>query len=84
MELNEKHGTTQWVDATSFEMVQLDNYDCFRDQGKGVNIPKGFKKLQVHLIYAVKHNGRHKAQLVADGHLTDIPVDSVYSGVVTL
>jgi Reverse transcriptase (RNA-dependent DNA polymerase) len=32
----------------------------------------------------VKHNGRHKARLVADGHLTDIPLDSVYSGVVSL
>ena len=32
----------------------------------------------------VKHDGRHKARLVADGHLTDIPLDSVYSGVVSL
>jgi hypothetical protein len=84
IELDEKHGTTQWVDATSLEMVQLDDYDCFHDQGKGVDIPKGFKKIRVHLIYDVKHNARHKARLVADGHLTDIPADSVYSGVVTL
>jgi hypothetical protein len=65
-------------------MVQLDDYDCFHDQGKGVEIPKGFKKIRVHLIYDVKDDGRHKARLVADGHLTNIPVDSVYSGVVTL
>jgi len=32
----------------------------------------------------VKHNGRHKARYVAGGHLTDIPVDSMYSGVVSL
>jgi hypothetical protein len=84
IELDEKHGTTQWVDATSLEMVQLDDYNCFHDQGKGVNIPKGFKNIRFHLIYDIKHDGRHKARLVADGHLTDIPVDSVYSGVVTL
>ena len=84
VELDDKHGTTRWVDATSLEMVQLDDYDCFHDQGKGVDIPKGFKKIRVHLIYDVKHDGRHKARLVADGHLTDIPIDSVYSGVVTL
>jgi hypothetical protein len=65
-------------------MVQLDNFDCLHDQGKGVDIPKGFKTIRVHLIYDVKHGGRHKARLVADGHLTDIPVDSVYSGVFTL
>jgi hypothetical protein len=84
MELDEKHCTTQWVDATSLEMVQLDDYHCFHDQGKGVDIPKGFKKIQVHLIYDVKKNGRHKERLVADGHLTGIPVDNAYSGAVTL
>jgi Reverse transcriptase (RNA-dependent DNA polymerase) len=35
-------------------------------------------------VFDVKHDGRHKARLVADGHLTDIPLDSVYSGVVSL
>ena len=47
-------------------------------------IPQGYKKIRTHLIYAVKHDGRHKARMVADGHLTDIPVESVYSGVVSL
>jgi Reverse transcriptase (RNA-dependent DNA polymerase) len=32
----------------------------------------------------VKHDGRHKARLVAGGHLTDAPIDSVYSSVVSL
>ena len=32
----------------------------------------------------MKHDGRHKARLVADGHLTDVPLESVYSGVVSL
>ena len=31
--------------------------------------------------YDVNHDGRHKARLVADGHLTDIPVESVHYGV---
>jgi Reverse transcriptase (RNA-dependent DNA polymerase) len=42
------------------------------------------KRIRVHIVYDVKHDGRHKARLVADGHLTDIPLDSVYSGVVSL
>ena len=33
---------------------------------------------------ACKHDGRRKARLVAGGHLTDTPIDSVYSSVVTL
>ena len=43
-----------------------------------------YKKIRVHLVYDVKHDGRHKARLVAGGHLTDVPMESVYSGVVLL
>ena len=38
----------------------------------------------MRIIYNVKHDGRHKARLVAGGHLIDIPLESVYSGVVSL
>jgi hypothetical protein len=47
-------------------------------------IPAGYKKICVHFVFDVKHDGRYKARLVADGHLTDVPTDSVYSGVVSL
>jgi hypothetical protein len=49
-----------------------------------VTPPTGFKRIRVHIVYDVKHNGRHKARLVADGNLTDIPLDSVYSGIVSV
>ena len=32
----------------------------------------------------MKHDGRHKARIVAGGHLTDPNTESVYSGVVSL
>ena len=35
-------------------------------------------------MYACKHDGRHKARLCANGNLTEIPINSVYSGVVSL
>ena len=38
----------------------------------------------MHLVYAVKHDGRHKVRLDADGHLTATPVESVCSSVVSL
>ena len=41
-------------------------------------------KIRVHFVYAVKHDGRFKARLVADGHLTKEPVESIYPGVVSL
>ena len=36
------------------------------------------------MIYAVKHDGRHKARFVAGGHLTSEPENSVYSSVVSI
>jgi len=70
----------------------LVEYNTFKDLGKAKydtkgklsNAPEGYQKIRVHMVYDVKHDGRHKARLVADGHLTDIPLETVYSGVVTL
>jgi Reverse transcriptase (RNA-dependent DNA polymerase) len=36
------------------------------------------------MIFDVKHDGCHKGCLEAGGHLTPIPTDSVYSGVILL
>ena len=49
-----------------------------------INAPPGYHRIRFHLIFAVKYDGRHKARLVADGHLTPEPVESIYSGVVSL
>ena len=46
--------------------------------------PKDHKKILSHFVFDVKHDGRHKARLVANGHLTDVPLSSTYSGVVSL
>ena len=40
--------------------------------------------IQVHTIFDVKVDGRHKSRVVVDGHLTATPSESVYSGVVSL
>ena len=38
----------------------------------------------MHTVFDVKHDGRHRARVVANGNLTEVPVESVYSGVVSL
>ena len=53
-------------------------------QKKVTNAPPGYQKIRVHHIFAVKYDGRHKARLVADGHLTPEPVESIHSGVISL
>ena len=53
-------------------------------QRKGNAPGPAYKKIRVHMVYAVKHDGRHKSRLVAGGHLIETPIDSVYSSVVSL
>ena len=84
MEFDKANGNTKWRDCTDLELTQIDDYDTFLDKGPDWTPDAGYKKITVHLVYAVKHDGRHKARLVAGGHLTQTPVDSVYSSVVSL
>ena len=82
--LDERNGNTKWQDALHTERTQLFEYNTFKPLPRGSKAPKGHKKIRVHVVWDVKHDGRHKARIVAGGHLTDEPVDSVYSGVVSL
>jgi hypothetical protein len=83
---DERNGNTKWQDAIALELQQINEYKTFKDVGHHTmaQIPNGFKKIRVHFVFDVKHDGRHKARLVADGHLTEVPLESVYSGVVSL
>ena len=82
--LDEKNGNTRWQDAEELELSQLMEYDSFESLGKGAPIPDGYKKIPCHFVYDIKHSGKYKARMVAGGHRTGTPVDSVYSGVVSL
>ena len=91
LQLDEQNGNSKWYDATKPEMDQINEYKVFQDHRKAKFDPKsrkvstapnGYQKIRVHLIFAVKHDGRHKARLVAGGHLTPDPIESIYSGVV--
>ena len=84
MELDRKNGNTKWQDAEATEMSQLLEYQTFIDKGDGSVHPSGYKRIRCHWIYDVKHDGRHKARLVAGGHMTEPNTESVYSGVVSL
>ena len=47
------------------------------------NLPVGYSKLSVHMVFDIKLDLTRKARLVADGHLTPDPIDSTYAGVVS-
>jgi hypothetical protein len=86
MMLDAKNQNTQWKDVVDLELSQINEYHTFLDKphhSKPV-APTGYKNIRVHPVFDVKHDGRHKASLVADGHLTEVTLDSVYSGVVSI
>jgi len=84
LELDRVNGDTVWTDAEVTELSQIDEHESFIDKGVGFNPGSDHKRIRVHMVYAVKHDGRHKARLVAGGHLTETPIDSVCSSVVSL
>ena len=86
------NGDNRWYDATKMELDQINIYQVFIDHGivkynckskRVMNAPLGHQKIKLHLAFACKHDGHHKARPVADGHITPDPIDSIYSGVVS-
>ena len=92
LELDKLKGNSRWYDATKKELDQINDYKVFKDHGTAqydpkskriINAPIRYQKIKVHLVFACKHDGWHKARLVAGGHLTPDPIHSIYSGVVS-
>ena len=79
-------GNTRWQDAVKLKLKQLKEYNVFTNHGifHITKVPSGYQVIKLHLVFAVKHDGRHKARMVADGHLTHVPLNSVYAGVLYL
>ena len=91
LQLDIQNGNNKWKDAIDLEIDQIKEYQVFKDFGKAVydknkitNAPEGHQKIRVHFVFDVKHCGKFKARLVADGHLTKEPMETVYSGVVSI
>jgi hypothetical protein len=66
IDIDQRNGSNRWQDAASLELTQLDEYRTLKDMGKHAVMPSDNKKIRVHFASAVKHDGRHKARLVAD------------------
>ena len=87
LQLDIHNGNNKWKEAIDLEIEQIKEYQVFKDSGKAVydkqhitNAPKGHQKIRVHFVFDVKHCGKFKARLVADGHFTKEPLETVYSG----
>jgi len=87
LELDRINGNTMCRDAETTKLNWIDECKSFLDKGVGFNPGSDCKRIQAHMVCAVKHDCRHKARLVVGGHLGDLaetPIDSVCSSVVSL
>jgi hypothetical protein len=66
-ELDNRNGNTKCADARKEEIDSLQKFNTFKDVGK-VPFLEDHKKIMVHFVFAVKHDLRYKARLVAGGH----------------
>ena len=82
--IDKSNSNTQWQNAIQLELDNIDAHCTFRDLGLGTPLPSGYHNIRVHFVFDVKEDGRCKARLVAGGHLTPIPYESVYSSVAAL
>ena len=82
--LDEQNSNTLWQDTTKLWMELMQEHKVFKDSGKHAPVPDGHKNIHVHLVFDVKHDGRHCTGPVADSQLTDVLVESDCSGVVSL
>jgi hypothetical protein len=64
-------------------MAQQAEYKTFTDKGVRWKAPDGYKNIWCHITYGDKHDGQHKSQFVAGGHLMDSNNESVYYGVIS-
>ena len=55
--IDQQNGNTRWQDPMALELSQLQEYNTFKDLGKGALGPEGYKKIKVHMVYDVKHDG---------------------------
>src|SRR5687768_6115828 len=77
MKLDKCKGNSKWADATKLELELMDSYNEIENKDPNAAPPERYKTIRFHLIYDVKYDGRCKARLVTDSHLTDLPTGSV-------
>ena len=92
LEFDKSNNNSKWYDTTKAELDSIHSYEVFQmhanvkydKEKKVLNAPPRYQKIRDHLLFAVTYDGRHNSRHVADGHLTPQPVESIYSGVVSL
>ena len=75
--------TINGITKSKLEIHQQHQCDAYKDIDTG-QASKDHKEICAHFVFDVKHDGRQKAIIVADGYFTNVALSSVYSGVAFL
>ena len=82
LELDAKNNDDSWQQAIEKEVKTLTDVDCFVFKPKGYKPEGDWQQTRLHMVFAVKHDLRRKARLVAGGHLVELREQAVYSSTV--
>ncbi len=77
LQIDKDNDNKVWETSIGLEIDQLNECKTFRNMGKHAKIPRDHQRIRVHFVFDVKHDLRCKSRLVAGGHMTDPPKDSV-------
>lgn len=79
--MDKLNGNDLWAQALKKEMKDVGM--AFKILDHGEHVPVGYTEASGHLIWDVKMDFTRKARWVLDGHKTDAPNISTYTGVVS-
>ena len=69
----------KWKEANDLELEQIKEYQVFKDFGRAKAVYDK-KHITDAPVFDVKHCGKFKARLLAGGHFTKEPMETVYPG----
>ena len=78
IQLDESNNNTRWQDAIASDLKQQIEYEAYKDLGhkSSTKSPPNFKKIRFYFINYVKPEWCHDSRLVANRHLTNVPLSS--------
>ena len=73
LDFDKQFGNKKWSDAIKKEIATMIEFKVFKIHKNRPHFPteEGWQFAPLHWVYAIKHNGRHKARIVIGGHVTD-------------
>lgn len=69
--LDDINGNALWRDAIAKEIASLLSLGCFDFKAPDYKPSPEYQYAPLRMIFEIKHDGRHKARLVAGGHVVD-------------